>query len=114
MARLQFRGRPGSNVADFYVDTGSFEADYSRQVGTRSTLAGQQADGAGRIRQGLGLQPTPSGTRSFDGFYVAASYLFNGELRPYDTSVRFSRRVTTGRRLGRPGAVRDARTRGPG
>ena len=30
---LHFRGRPGSTVADFYVDTGSFAADYSWHMG---------------------------------------------------------------------------------
>ena len=36
------------------------------------------------------------GNPQFDGFYLTASYLFNGELRPYDTTVRYSRRVIPG------------------
>ena len=92
---LQFRGRPGSNVADFYVDTGSFEADYSRQVGLEALWQSNRLTVLGDYVK-TWVRADAVGNPQFDGFYVAASYLFNGELRPYDRSVRYSRRVIPG------------------
>ena len=92
---LQFRGRPGSNVAEFYVDTGSFEADYSRQVGLEALWQSNRLTVLGDYVK-TWVRADAVGNPQFDGFYVAASYLFNGELRPYDTSVRYSRRVIPG------------------
>jgi phosphate-selective porin OprO/OprP len=92
---LQYRGRPGSNVADFYVDTGSFEADYSRQVGLEALWQSNKLTVLGEYAR-TWVTADAVGNPQFNGFYVAASYLFNGELRPYDTSVRYSRRVIPG------------------
>lgn len=92
---LQFRGRPGSNVADFYVDTGSFEADYSRHVGLEALWQGNKLTVLGEYARAW-VSADNVGNPRFDGFYVTASYLFNGEIRPYDTSVRYSRRVIPG------------------
>jgi phosphate-selective porin OprO/OprP len=92
---LHYRGRPGSNVADFYVDTGSFEADYSRQVGLEVLWQSNQLTVLGDYAR-TWVKADAVGNPKFNGFYVAASYLFNGELRPYDTSVRYGRRVIPG------------------
>jgi phosphate-selective porin OprO/OprP len=92
---LHFRGRPGSNVAEFYVDTGSFEADYSRQVGLEALWQSNRLTVLGDYVK-TWVRADAVANPQFDGFYVAASYLFNGELRPYDTSVRYSRRVIPG------------------
>ena len=96
---LHFRGRPGSNVADFYVDTGSFGADYSLQAGLEALWQGNKLTVLGEYTEAW-VTADDVGNPHFDGFYVAASYLFNGELRPYDSSVRYSRRVIPGGRWG--------------
>jgi len=92
---LHYRGRPGSNVADFYVDSGSFEADYSLHLGLEALWQGRNLTVLGEYTK-ASVTAESVGNPQFDGFYVTASYVFNGELRPYNTTVRYSRRVIPG------------------
>jgi phosphate-selective porin OprO and OprP len=96
---LQYRGRPGSNVADFYVDSGSFEADYARHVGLEALWQSNNLTVLGEYTKAW-VTADSYGHPQFDGYYVTASYLLNGELRPYDTMLRYSRRVIPGGGLG--------------
>ena len=92
---LHYRGRPGSNVSAFYVDSGSFEADYSLHMGLESLWQGHNLTVLGEYAK-ASVTADAVGNPQFDGFYVTASYVFNGELRPYDSMRRFSRRVIPG------------------
>jgi len=92
---LRYRGRPGSHVTDFYVDSGEFEADYALHLGLEALWQGDKLTVLGEYAKAR-VSANKVGNPRFDGFYVTASYLFNGELRPYNTMVRFSRRVKPG------------------
>jgi phosphate-selective porin OprO/OprP len=92
---LQYRGRPGSNVTDFYVDSGSFEARHSLQMGLEALWQANNVTLLGEYARGWVTSHT-TGNPQFDGYYVTASYIFNGQLRPYDTLLRYSRRVKPG------------------
>ena len=96
---LQYRGRPGSNVTDFYVDTGNFEADNSVQMGLEALWQANNLTVLGEYAKAWVSAPSV-GNPQFDGAYITVSYLFNGNLRPYDTLVRYSRRVKTTGGLG--------------
>jgi len=92
---LHYRGRPGSNVADFYVDSGKFAADFSRHMALEALWQRNNLTVLGEYAKAW-VAADAVGNPQFDGFYVTASYLFNGELRPYDTMARHSRRVIPG------------------
>ena len=92
---LHYRGRPGSNVADFYVDSGSFEADYSWHMGLEALWQGRKLTVLGEYAKSS-VAADAVGNPQFDGYYVTASYVFNGALRSYDRMVRYSRRVIPG------------------
>lgn len=89
---LRYVGRPGSNVTDYYVDTGSFGADHAWNLGLEALWQSDRFTVLGEYVQAR-VKADTVGNPGFDGYYVTASYLFNGELRPYDTMKRFSRRV---------------------
>jgi phosphate-selective porin len=99
--QLRYRGRPASNVSDYYVNTGNFAGDHALHSslealwsnGPYSLLAEYvraDADAAG------GKDPT------FDGYYLTGSWVLTGEHRPYDRVAGYARRVQP---QGRWGAV---------
>ena len=92
---LRYRGRPGSHVTDFYVDSGDFEADYALHLGLEALWQAENLTIVGEFVKAW-VRADSVGNPQFHGYYVTASYLFNGELRPYDTMVRYSRRVRPG------------------
>ena len=96
---LHYRGRPGSAVTDFYVDSGAFEADYGLHLGLEALWQGYKLTILGEYARAW-VSADAVGNPEFDGFYVTASYIFNGELRPYDPLVRYSRRVAPGKGWG--------------
>ena len=89
---LRYRGRPGSHVTDFYVDSGEFETDYALSLGLEALWQGDGLTILGEYVKAW-VAADNFGNPRFNGYYVTASYLFNGELRPYGKMLRYSRRV---------------------
>ncbi|HET6564960.1 MAG TPA: porin [Xanthomonadales bacterium] len=75
-------GRPESNVADKYVDTGDFEADYVNQYGI--DLAWQQGPLLlmAEHMEARARAPQLRNPR-FSGNYLMLSWMLTGESRPY-------------------------------
>lgn len=96
---IRLAGRPGSNVTDFYVDTGEFEADRVDEVGleliwSRRPLLLVAEHVAARARA------PASGDPRFSGSYLMLSWMLTGESRPYIREVGSAGAVVPGGRYG--------------
>jgi phosphate-selective porin OprO/OprP len=89
---LRYRGRPESNVADFFVDTGKFAADHATHVGLEGIWQNGPWSVIGEYVRAKVDAPTV-GDPTFSGGYLGVSWVVTGEHRPYDTSVGYLRRV---------------------
>jgi phosphate-selective porin OprO/OprP len=94
---IRYRGRPGSNVADDFVDTGEFPASGANHLG----IEGLWANGGVSVLGEYVLARVSSPERRnpiFQGFYVVGSWVITGETRPYDRATGLAQRlVPTGR-----------------
>jgi phosphate-selective porin OprO/OprP len=89
---MQFRDRPESATADYYVDTGKIQAEHAMNTSVEGlwnrgplSLLSEYA----RAR----VDSPATGDPSFWGGYVTVSYVLTGEHRPYDPKVAYARRV---------------------
>ena len=89
---LSYRGRPGSNVSDYYVDSGAFTADHAWHMGLEALFSGYKFTILTEYAQAR-VESQEAGDPIFDGWYVATSYVINGGPRPYDQTAGYSRRV---------------------
>ncbi len=99
--QLRYRGRPASNVADYYVDTGNIAGDHAWHGGLEVlwnvngySLLGEYITADLRTRDGSNPR--------LDGYYLTAGWVLSGEHRPYDQKAGYARRVLP---QGRWGAV---------
>lgn len=101
---LRYRGRPGSNVATNFVDTGRFEADGALHYGLEAMLAlgGVSVQGEWVRAQ---VDAPASGNPQFGGWYVTGSWVLTGDHRPYDRNVGYARRVVPKGHWGAPELV---------
>jgi phosphate-selective porin OprO/OprP len=90
--RLRYRGRPESNVLDYYVDTGSFAADHALHVGLEALWQQGPWTVMGEYVRARTDAPTV-GDPAFDGLYLGVAWVVTGENRPYDQAAGYSRRV---------------------
>ena len=89
---LRFTGKPASNVASNYVDTGKMIGNHAWNtgleamwdVGPYSILAEYDTSS---------VSSAASGDPHFSGYYVTASWVLTGEHRPYDRKAAYARRV---------------------
>jgi phosphate-selective porin OprO/OprP len=89
---LRYRGRPESNVLDYFVDTGAFAADHALHGGLEALW--QSGPFAVLAEAVIAKVDAPaSGDPRFDGAYVTLSWFVTGEQRPYDPVAGFARRV---------------------
>jgi len=95
--KLRFRGRPESNVTDYYVDTGSLAADHADHLGFEALWnEGPFSITAEYVNAYVDSPQT--GDPSFRGYYATGAVVLTGEHRPYDRKVGYARRVLpTGR-----------------
>ncbi len=93
--KLRYRGRPESNVTDYYVDTGSFTANHAWHVGLEGIWQDGPLSVMGEYIRAKADAPL-SGSPSFQGGYIGASWVLSGDSRPYDPTVGYARRVTPG------------------
>ncbi len=90
--KLRYKGKPESNVADNFVDTGDIAADHAWQMGLEALWADHYYSVLAEYLQAWVRSPS-AGDPEFKGFYVTASWVPNGLPRPYDRRVAYSRRV---------------------
>lgn len=98
---LRMKGKPASNVADNYVDTGNIHADHAWNYGLEAlfnygsySLLGEFVES--HVRSESADDPV------FSGWYLTASWVVTGDYRPYDRKAAYARRVLP---QGRWGAV---------
>jgi phosphate-selective porin OprO/OprP len=101
---LRYRGRPGSNVASNFVDTGSFEADGALHLGLEGMLALGPVSLQGEWVEAQVDSPEQGNPR-FDGWYLTGSWVLTGDHRPYDRNVGYARRVMPTGHWGAPELV---------
>jgi phosphate-selective porin OprO and OprP len=89
---LRFKGKPASNVADNYVDTGSLDSSHAWNLGLEALWARKGWSLlAEYVRSETSLREQPDATLT--GWYLTGSWILTGEARPYDRKVGYARRV---------------------
>ena len=88
--KIRYKGRPESNVADNFVDTGNLVADHAFNLGLES-LWSQGAFSLLAEYEHSWLKSAANGDPQFSGYYLTGSYLLTGEHRPYDPTVGYTR-----------------------
>jgi phosphate-selective porin len=96
---IRFSGRPESNVADKYVDTGELPADRADAVSYELLLQHRQFSILGE-RIDSRLDSPETGDPSFSGWYAAGSWVFTGEARHYIRAGGYASPVVPRRRYG--------------
>ncbi len=97
--RLRFRGRPESNIASYYVDTGDIQADHANELGFEAVWGrGPFFLTSEWVRAWVDARNL--GDPRFWGTYATLSYVLTGEHRPYDRKVAYARRILPQGRLG--------------
>jgi phosphate-selective porin OprO/OprP len=96
---LRLKGRPESNVTDNYVDTGNLAASHSTAFSAEALLNVGSASVLGEYATARVASPV-TGDPSFSGWYIVASYVLTGEIRPYDKRVGYAPRFMPARTWG--------------
>jgi len=101
---LRYRGRPESNVTDYYVDTGNLPGDHAWHLGLEALWNEGPFSVLGEYNRAW-VSSAASGDPQFSGYYVTGSWILTGETRPYDRTVGYARRVMPKGRWGAPELV---------
>jgi phosphate-selective porin OprO and OprP len=99
--QLRYKGRPASNVADNYVDTGNIPGDHAWHTGLEALLNVRQLSLLAEYVH-ADLNTDDHSDPGFSGYYLTGSWVITGEHRPYDRKAGYARRVLP---QGRWGAV---------
>jgi len=99
--QLRYKGRPASNVADNYVDTGDIPGSHAVHEGLEALISVQQYSLRAEYVH-ADLHTDDHSDPSFGGYYLTGSWVLTGEHRPYDRKAGYARRVLP---QGRWGAV---------
>jgi phosphate-selective porin OprO/OprP len=101
---MRYKGRPESNVADPFVDSGNLAGDHAWNLGLEALWnEGPFSVLAEYNRAWVDAQA--SGDPQFQGYYLTGSWIMTGETRPYDRTVGYARRVMPKGRWGAPELV---------
>ena len=88
---LQYRQRPEAHLAEYFIDTGSFNSDQADLLGLEAAWVNGPFSLQSEYIKADASRIGGSDV-SFDGYYVQASYFLTGEHRSYKTSeAAFSR-----------------------
>jgi phosphate-selective porin OprO/OprP len=101
---IRYRGRPGSNVADNFVDTGDFPAKSANHYGIEALWS---HDGVSILGEYIGtfVDAPEAGNPFFQGYYLTGSWVLTGESRPYSRELGQARRIVPRGRWGAPELV---------
>lgn len=96
---LRFRGRPESDVADYYIDTGDIPGSHATEVDLEALGVWRQWSLLGEwvratVDDSAGRRPR------FGGAYLTASWIVTGEYRPYERAFSGARSPLPARRAG--------------
>jgi phosphate-selective porin len=89
---LRFKGKPGSNVADNFVDTGNIDADHAWNAGLEVLWANRGYSLLGEYVRS-DVRASAVGNPKLEGWYLTGSWVLSGEHRPYDRKAGYARRV---------------------
>jgi phosphate-selective porin len=97
--RLRYKGRPASNVADNYVDSGDVAGDHAWHTGLELLW---NVRGYSLLAEYVtaSLQTADGSDPRLSGYYLTAGWVLSGEHRPYDRKAGYARRVLPQRRWG--------------
>jgi phosphate-selective porin OprO/OprP len=96
---MRFAGRPESNVADKFTDTGDFTADHANQLSLEGLFSrGPFSILAERIE--ARVDAPESGDPVFWGAYITGSWVLTGESRVYNRAGGWAAGIPPKRRLG--------------
>jgi phosphate-selective porin len=90
--QLRFLGRPASNVADYYVDTGAVPGDHAWNSGLEALWSGGPYSLLAEYTRS-DLSTRDSTRPALDGYYLTGSWVITGEHRPYDKRAGYARRI---------------------
>jgi len=98
----EYRARPGSNVADYYVDTGEIAVNGANHVGLEAQYSNVHGWAVLSEYVVARVDTANLGTRNMHGFYVIGSWVLTGESRPYDRTNGVVTRIVPKGRWGAP------------
>jgi phosphate-selective porin OprO/OprP len=101
---MRYKGRPESNVADNYVDTGNLPGDHAWHLGLEALWNEGPVSVLAEYNRAWVDSPA-KGNPEFSGYYITGSWILTGETRPYDRTVGYARRVMPTGRWGAPELV---------
>jgi phosphate-selective porin OprO/OprP len=101
---LRYKGRPESNVADPYVDSGNLAGDHAWHLGLEA-LWNEGPVSLLAEYQRAWVDSAAARDPEFHGYYLTGSWILTGETRPYDRTVGYARRVMPKGRWGAPELV---------
>ncbi|HKO44448.1 MAG TPA: porin [Pyrinomonadaceae bacterium] len=103
--KIRFRSRPESNVAPYFLDTGSFESTSTRMAGYEAYYRGKRWFFGNEYWRVFVSSDTKSNPTFHGGDFIM-SYLFNDATRPYNTAGGYFRALDPKRSVfeGGPGA----------
>ena len=88
---LSYKGRPESNVADWYVDTGIFDADYALEYGLEALWSYNGFSVLGEYL--FSNINSDKGKASLNGWYITSGWVLSGEGRPYNKDLGYAKRI---------------------
>jgi phosphate-selective porin OprO and OprP len=101
---VRYRGRPESNITDYYVDTGNIAAEGAFQYGIEALWNNGPVSLLAEYNHASVDSPGLDDPE-FQGYYLTGSWVITGETRPYDRNVGYARRVIPAGRWGAPELV---------
>ncbi len=96
---LRYRGKPESNVADWYVDTGDIKADHAWEFGLEALWSHNGVSLLSEYIQSNIASKTLNDP-TLDGFYVTGGWVLSGESRPYNRNAGYAQRIIPKGNLG--------------
>lgn len=84
---IQYRSKPETNLAPYFVDTGVFNVNHLNVFGAESAFVYGPASLQGEYIGSIADQTGGPADTYFQGLYLQASYFLTGESRPYVKSA---------------------------
>ena len=101
---LRYAGRPESNVASDYVDTGNFPGDHAWHLGLEALWSQGPISVLAEYNRAWTESPATRNPQ-FYGYYILASWVLTGESRPYNHATGYTGRLVPKYHWGAPELV---------